>query len=55
MKRDMLKLNPDLCIVYDGYNDLMQGILHKRFKYLEDMVNFADEHISDTIGKPYEK
>lgn len=55
LKRDMLKLNPDLCIVYDGYNDLMQGILHKRFKYLEDMVNFAGEHISDTIGKPYEK
>lgn len=40
-KRDILKLNPDICIVYDGYNDLMQNVLHKRFNYLEEMVNYA--------------
>ena len=47
LKRDILKLHPDLIIVYDGYNDLMQAVLHKKFAYLESLVNFAGQYIPE--------
>lgn len=55
LKRDILKLNPDMVIVYDGYNDLMQAVLHKKFKYLEDVVNFAGQYLSEADGRLLQK
>lgn len=43
--RDMMKLNPDMVIVYDGYNDLMQEVLGKKYVYLRELVNFAGQCI----------
>lgn len=50
LKRDILKLNPDMIIVYDGYNDLMQAVLQKKFSYLESLVNFAGQYITEANG-----
>lgn len=55
LKRDMLKLNPNMVIVYDGYNDLMQGVMQKKFMYLEDMVNFAGRYMSEADGRILQK
>lgn len=51
LKRDMLKLNPNMIIVYDGYNDLMQSVLHKKFGYLEDLINLAREYVTEADGR----
>ena len=51
LKRDMLKLCPDLIIVYDGYNDLMQSVLHKKFGYLEKLVNVAGQYVTEADGR----
>ena len=51
LKRDILKLCPDLIIVYDGYNDLMQSVLHKKFGYLEELVNFAGQYVTEADGR----
>lgn len=51
LKRDMLKLYPDLIIVYDGYNDLMQSVLHKKFGYLEKLVNVAGQYVTEADGR----
>lgn len=51
LKRDMLKLCPDLIIVYDGYNDLMQSVLHKKFGYLEELVNLAGQYVIEADGR----
>lgn len=55
LKRDILKLNPDMIIVYGGYNDLMQAVLQKRFKYLEYVVNFAGQYIFEADGRVLQK
>lgn len=42
--RDILKLHPNMVIVYDGYNDLVkQGA--SSFAYLESLVSFAGKHM----------
>lgn len=51
LKRDMLKLCPDLIIVYDGYNDLMQSVLHKKLGYLEKLVNLAGQYVNEADGR----
>lgn len=51
LKRDMLKLRPDLIIVYDGYNDLMQSVLHKKLGYLEELVNLAGQYVIEADGR----
>lgn len=55
LKRDMLKLNPDMIIVYDGFNDLMQSVLQKKFGYLEKLVNLAGQYVSEADGRMLQK
>lgn len=50
--RDILKLEPDMIIVYDGFNDIIQD---EKFKYLGDLVDFACEHISVLCNEEIEK
>lgn len=42
--RDIMKLRPDMVIVYDGFNDVFNHITNK-FWYLESLVRFAGRHM----------
>ena len=42
--RDILKLHPDMVIVYDGFNDLVQRKA-PNFQYLEKLVSYAGKNM----------
>lgn len=42
--RDIIKLKPDMVIVYDGFNDVLNNLKNK-FWYLESLVRFAGNYI----------
>lgn len=42
--RDILKLNPDMIIVYDGFNDIVLQNAPK-FQYLEKLIHYAGKYM----------
>lgn len=50
LTRDMTKLHPDMVLVFDGYNDLIQNIRDTKFRYLGELVHFAGRHIPSYGG-----
>lgn len=50
--RDIMRLNPNMIIVYDGVNDCPKG---SRFRYLESLIEFSGKHIPTTAYERVEK
>lgn len=52
LTRDMMKLHPDLIIVYDGVIDFWET---RQYQYLEELVNFAGKHITSLFHSKIER
>lgn len=47
LTRDIMKLSPDMVLVYDGFNDCAAN---NSFQYLEKLVHYAGRHIAREEG-----